>query len=186
MGEEETPLRRFLVDCLCRRPSGAGFLHFKIAEVIPLQNLVENLLFALLQDMPNKRKVSQMTMALLFMQLMGHTEALDMPDTEQATIFRVLSYIETNYISGSLSALAESLHYDLYSLSREIKRKTGKNYTQLVQEKRLAQAAFLLKNTDRNVDDIANAVGYENMGYFHRIFKDCFGVSPKKYRVQIR
>jgi YesN/AraC family two-component response regulator len=36
------------------------------------------------------------------------------------------------------------------------------------------------------VDDIANAVGYENMGYFHRIFKDCFGVSPKKYRVQIR
>lgn len=186
MGEEETPLRRFLVDCLCRRPSGAGFLHFKIAEVIPLQNLVENLLFALLQNMPNKRKVSQMTMALLFMQLMGHTEALDMPNGEQATIFRVLSYIETNYISGSLSALAESLHYDLYSLSREIKRKTGKNYTQLVQEKRLAQAAFLLKNTDRNVDDIANAVGYENMGYFHRIFKDCFGVSPKKYRVQIR
>ena len=186
MGEEETPLRRFLVDCLCRRPSGAGFLHFKIAEITPIQNLVENLLLVLLQDTPNKRKISQMTMALLFMQLMGHTEALDMPDAEQATIFRVLSYIETNYISGSLSELAESLHYDLYSLSREIKRKTGKNYTQLVQEKRLAQAAFLLKNTDRNVDDIANAVGYENMGYFHRIFKGCFGVSPRKYRLQIR
>ena len=31
MGEEETPLRRFLVDCLCGRSSGAGFLHFKVA-----------------------------------------------------------------------------------------------------------------------------------------------------------
>lgn len=48
MGEEETPLRRFLVDCLCGQSSGAGFLHFKIAEITPVQNLIENLLFTLL------------------------------------------------------------------------------------------------------------------------------------------
>ena len=59
-------------------------------------------------------------------------------------------------------------------------------YTQLVQEKRLAQAAFLLRNTDRNVDDIANAVGYENLGYFHRIFREGYGCSPREYRLQIR
>ena len=186
MGEEETPLRRFLVDCLCGRSSGAGFLHFKVAGITPIQNLIENLLFTLLQETPSKRKMTQMTMALLFMQLMGHTETLAMPNAEQAAIFKVLAYIESNYVSGSLTELAQQLHYDLYSLSREIKRKTGKNYTQLVQEKRLAQAAFLLKNTDRNVDDIANAVGYENMGYFHRIFKDVFDVSPRNYRLQIR
>ena len=186
MGEEETPLRRFLVDCLCGQSSGAGFLHFKIAEITPVQNLIENLLFTLLQEMPSKRKMSQLTMALLFMQLMGNTETLDTPDTEQAVIFKALAYIETRYASGSLTELAEQLHYDLYSLSREIRRKTGKNYTQLVQEKRLVQAAFLLKNTDRNVDYIANAVGYENMGYFHRIFKDTFGMSPRNYRLQIK
>jgi YesN/AraC family two-component response regulator len=117
---------------------------------------------------------------------MAHTEALDTPDREQATVFRVLSYIETHYISGSLTELAALLHYDLYNLSREIKRKTGKTYTQLVQEKRLAQAAFLLKTTDRTVDQIAGAVGYENMGYFHRIFKEAFGASPRTYRLQIR
>ena len=186
MGEEETPLRRFLVDCLCGQTSGAGFLHFKVADITPIQNLVENLLFTLLQEFPNKRKMSQLTMALLFMQLMGHTETLDTPDTEQVTLFKVLAYIESRYVDGSLTELSEQLHYDLYSLSREIKRKTGKTYTQLVQEKRLAQAAFLLKNTDRNVDDIANVVGYENMGYFHRIFKDAFKMSPRNYRLQIR
>lgn len=186
MGEEETPLRRFLVDCLCGQTSGAGFLHFKVADITPIQNLVENLLFTLLQEFPNKRKMSQLTMALLFMQLMGHTETLDTPDTEQVTLFKVLAYIESRYVDGSLTELSEQLHYDLYSLSREIKRKTGKTYTQLVQEKRLAQAAFLLKNTDRNVDDIANVVGYENMGYFHRIFKDAFEMSPRNYRLQIR
>ena len=186
MEEEETPLRRFLVDCLCRSCSGAGFLHFKVADILPIQNLIENLLLTLLQETPNKRKMSQMTMALLFMQLIGHTETLVTPDTEQAAIFKVLAYIESHYADGSLTELAQQLHYDLYSLSREIKRKTGKNYIQLVQEKRLAQAAFLLKSTDRNVDDIANAVGYENMGYFHRIFRETFGASPRSYRLQIR
>ena len=186
VGEAETPLRRFLVDCLCGQTGGGGFLHFKVAQIAPIQNLVENLLFAFLQETPNKRKMSEMTMVLLFMLLMDYTDALHTSDLEQTAIFKVLSYIESHYASGSLSELAELLHYDLYSLSREIKQKTGKNYTELVQEKRLAQAAFLLKNTNQNVDSIGNAVGYENMGYFHRIFKEAFGVSPRNYRLQTR
>ena len=186
IGEEETPLRKFLIDCLCGRNTGPGYLHFSVSGIRPIQNLVENLLWILIQETPNKRKMSQMTMALLFLQLMGHTETLDTLDTEQAAMFKVLSYVESRYVDGTLSELAELLHYDLYNLSREIKRKTGKTYTQLVQEKRLAQSAFLLKNTDRKIDEIASAVGYENMGYFHRIFKDAFGVSPRNYRLQIR
>lgn len=186
IGEEETPLRTFLVDCLCGRSGGAGYLHFRVADIVPIQNLIENLLFILLQETPNKRKMAQMTMALLFLQLMGYTETLETPDHEQATMVRVLSYVESHYARGSLTELAELLHYDLYNLSREVKRKTGKTYTRLVQQRRLAQAAFLLKNTDRNIDDIAAAVGYENMGYFHRIFRETYGLSPRTYRMQIR
>ena len=186
IGEDETPLRRFLVDCLCSQSSEAGFLHFKVAEVKPIQNLVENLLFILLRDTSNKRKMSQLTMALLFMQIMDHTGNLSTPDAEQTAIFRALAYVESHYAAGSLTELAALLHYDLHSLSRQIKQKTGKTYTELIQEKRLSQAAFLLKTTDRNIDEIARGVGYENMGYFHRIFKENYGVSPRNYRLQIR
>lgn len=186
IGEDETPLRRFLVDCLCSQSRNAGFLHFKVSGVTPIQNLVENLLSILLRDTSNKRKLSQLTMALLFMQIMDHTGNLSTPDAEQTAIFRALAYIESHYAVGSLTELAELLHYDLHSLSRQIKKKTGKTYTELVQEKRLTQAAFLLKTTDRNIDNIARGVGYENMGYFHRIFKETFGLSPRSYRLQIR
>ena len=186
MGEEETPLRRFLIDCLCGQPRSGGFLHFRVAQIQPIQNLIENLLFILLQNVPHRRKMSQMTMALLFMHLIERTDTLDTPNVEQATVFKVLSYVEVHYAHGSLTELAQQLHFDLHALSREIKRKTGKTYTQLVQEKRLAQAAFFLKSTNRNVDEIANAVGYENIGYFHQIFKDTFGMSPRSYRLQIK
>ena len=184
MGEEETPLRRFLVDCLCGQNIGPGYLHFAVAEVRPIQNLIENLLWTLMEEVPNKRKTSQMTMALLFLQLMGHTERLRTDAGEEAAIFRVLRYIETNYISGSFEELVEQLHYSPSWLSREIKAKTGKTFTRLIQEKRLGQAAFLLTNTDENVSDISVAVGYENVSYFHRIFAQTYGRSPRSYRLQ--
>ena len=153
--------------------------------MLPVQNLVENLLFTLMQDTPKKIKTNEMTMTLLFLQLMGLTDKLKTDDQDQAVAVKVLAYLESNYATGSLTDIAHQLHYDLYWLSREIKRSTGKTYTQLVQEKRLAQAAFLLKNTNRNIDDIANIVGYENIGYFHKIFRTSFGVSPRVYRLQV-
>ena len=182
IGEEETPQRKFLVDCLCGLNTGPGFLHFDVSHVIPIQNLVENLLWTLLQETPNKRIASQMTMALLFLQLMGHTDMLLTEDSEEAAVIQVLRYVESNYRTGSFGEIAQQLHYDPSWLSREIKRKTGKTYTQLLQEKRLAQAAFLLKNTNRNVSDISVAVGYENISYFHRIFSAAYGKTPKHYR----
>ena len=186
IGEEETPLRRFLVDCLCGQNSDQGYLHFQISGVKPLQNLIENLILTLLTDMPNRRKLSQMTMATLFLQLMGSMESLVTDDNQEAAVWKVLRYVESHYKAGSLSEIAEELHYDVCWLSREIKRKTGKTYTRIVQDKRLAQAAFLLKNTDRNVSDISVAVGYENVSYFHRIFFENFGKSPREYRMQER
>lgn len=181
IGEEETPIRRFLIDCLCGQDTGPGFLHFRVSDIVPIQNLVENLLWILINETPNRRRMSQMTMTLLLMQLLGHTEALVSEDQDEA-VWQALRYVEANYTRASLTELADGLHYDLSWLSREIKRKTGKTYTQIVQEKRLAQAAFLLKNTDRNVADIAVAVGYENISYFHRIFQSAYGKSPKHYR----
>ena len=182
LGDEETPLRKFLVDCLCGDSAGAGYLHFDISGDKPIQNLLENLLWILLQETPNKRKMSQMTMTLLLMQLLAHTDTLTSADPEDTIAWQVLRYVEEHYVSGSFGELAKQLHYDPSWLSREIKRKTGKTFTQLVQEKRLAQAAFLLRNTAQNVSDISAAVGYENISYFHRIFAEAYGKSPKHYR----
>ncbi len=186
IGEEKTPLRTFLVDCMCGRISGAGFLYFNVADNIPVQNLIENLIFSLLQKSPYTQKNNQITMTLLILLLINCVHTVETPEQEQTDVFKILSYIEVHYATGSLTQLAESLHYDVHSLSRKIKSELGKSYTQLIQEKRLSQAAFLLKNTNRNIDHIANAVGYENLGYFHRIFKEHFGISPRNYRQQIR
>ena len=121
-------------------------------------------------------------MGLLFMQLLHHTDRLVYQSKQGIAALEVLRYIEENYRDGSLREIAQRLHYNFYWLSREVKSKTGKSYTEHVQDRRMSQAEFLLKNTSLSVDQIALAIGYENKSYFHRIFSARFGLSPKKYR----
>ena len=182
LGEENNPIRQFLVDCLCGAGNGPSYLHFQVADLLPIQNLVESLICFLMNETPNKRRTSQMLMTVLFLQLSGNTQTLVTETVEQEALFKVLQYVDANYVKGSFSELTQLLHYDASWLSRLIKKKTGKTYTQIVQEKRLSQAVFLLKNTDLNVDDIANAVGYENLSYFHRLFFERYNKTPKHYR----
>ena len=181
LGEEKTPLRRFLVSCLTGA-NETGYLHFHVADVLPIQNLIENLVYTLHEQIPNRRGILQSTMGLLFAQLLNHTDRLRVEDPEQGAVLRVLRYIESHYDDGSLTEVAEELHYTVPYLSRLVKASTGKTYTQLLQDKRLSQAAWMLRNTRYRVDDIARSVGYDNVSYFHRIFAARFGKSPKKYR----
>ena len=181
LGADDTPLRSFILACLSGGDN-LGYLLFRVAGVKPIENLIENMLWAFLNETPNRRSIHQMTMGLLFVELMNLTDRLSVGEKSKENLLRVLTYIEEHYRDGSLTELAAALHYDTAWLSREIKRRSGKSYTELVQEKRLSQAAWLLRNTDENVSDVAYLAGYENMSYFHRIFHARFGMSPKEYR----
>ncbi len=181
LGDEETPLRRFVLGAL-RGDGGMDYLLYRVTDYLPVQNLVENLIWTLIQDTPNKRGILQLTMGLLFAQLLSHTDLLCAADEEQEITVRTLRYVEERYREGSLTELAEELNYEVSGLSRFILRNTGRSYTELVQEKRLSQAAWLLRNTRERVEDIGREVGYENISYFHRIFLQRFGMTPKKYR----
>ena len=185
MGEERSLLRDFVVDCLTGTGSTVSYLHFKVGDILPIQNLLENLIWTVRNKQPNKRSINQVTMGLLFLQLLNYLERMETGEEagERRLILDVLGYIEEHYKEGEFSVLADMLGYDIYWLSREIKKLTGKNYTDLLQEKRLNQAAYLLEHTNMPISGIGQAVGYENMSYFHRIFRARYGVTPRAYRV---
>ena len=181
IGTEQTPLHRFIIDVLTGTNSSASYIHFEVSDVLPIQNLVENLIYTLVYGTSNKRNINQSTMGLLILNLINYTDRVA-GEKDDKIVLSVLRYIENNYKDGSLTQLADRLHYDFTWLSREIKQRTGRTYTELLQDKRLAQAKFLLKNTGMKISDVANNTGYDNISYFHRLFRGEFGMSPKKYR----
>ena len=46
----------------------------------------------------------------------------------------------------------------------------------------MAQARWLLRDTDLPIVEVSQAVGYENTGHFYRLFEKEVGVSPRAYR----
>lgn len=183
MGDDESPVKKFVMNTLVDSTSATGYLHFQVADILPIQNTIETLVWTLLNQVPNQRKINQTAMGFLLLQLMNHTDRITHKNTEEDLIIKTLSYIEDNYVDGSLKSLADNLHYNYAWLSREIKKRTGKTFTELIQEKRLSQSCWMLKNTRLNVDEIAWKVGYENISYFHRAFQKRYKTSPRKYRV---
>ena len=56
------------------------------------------------------------------------------------------------------------------------------SYSAYVQHIRLEHAEKLLLSTDKSITEIAEMIGYHNKGFFYRIFKEKYGVTPKEYR----
>lgn len=184
MGEEENALRDFLIGTLSGNNELSSYLYFHVSDILQVQNLIENMVWTIFYNMGNKRSCNQITMGVLFLQLLNYMDKMEIGSGKFQTELTgaVLGYIEEHYRNGSLSELAELLKYDVYWLSREIKKYTGKTYKELLQEKRMDQARYLLAHTKLSVNQIIALVGYENNSYFYRKFREKYGETPKDYR----
>ncbi len=184
--EEESPLRKFILDCIAGRESTNGYLYFKTAGTPQIRNLFENLILSFLEKRPDKRNIRELSMELLILELIGHSSDLTGDNISKNVYLEALRYLEENYQTASLLEFADQNHYNVPWLSRYIRQKAGRTFTELLQEKRLSRAEYLLRCSDMRVGDIATSVGYHNTEFFHRLFKERFGVSPKKYRDRAR
>ena len=101
---------------------------------------------------------------------------------EESAVFTALKYIESSYKNGTLEEIAAQLHMPPYTLSRMLKHHTGQNFKQLLQQRKLQQAAYLMGNTRLPADAVLESIGYENSSYFYRKFREKYGCSPADYR----
>lgn len=69
---------------------------------------------------------------------------------------------------------------------RNFKEYTGATPTQYILSLRISNAQSLLENTNYNVSEISNIVGYENPLYFSRLFKKQCGMAPSEFRREVR
>ena len=95
----------------------------------------------------------------------------------------VFEFIEANYDKGiTLCDVAKAVGYSPAYLTNKVKRETGRTVNRWIIERRMAQALFLLRSTDRSVEYIAEAVGYQNTCYFFRQFRQYQGTTPQAWR----
>ena len=97
-------------------------------------------------------------------------------------IIEVLKYIDNNYANATLFEISKILNQPHYKISKLVKKNTNMTFKELLQEKRLNRAKQLLNETDISIVEIISLVGYENLTYFYKIFKEKYGYTPKNYK----
>jgi signal transduction histidine kinase/DNA-binding response OmpR family regulator/ligand-binding sensor domain-containing protein len=87
----------------------------------------------------------------------------------------------TEYSVDDLSADIGLSRSQLY---RKLQSITGKSPNEFIQLVRLKRAAQLLMDSQYNISEIADFVGYNTIKYFNKHFKEEFGMTPSRYRTE--
>jgi AraC family transcriptional regulator, transcriptional activator of pobA len=82
----------------------------------------------------------------------------------------------------SIKEIADSMHLHPNYLSNVIKEESGKSASDWIQDRTLAEAQALLKNTHKTVSEIAFVFGFTDSTHFAKFFKKMSGLSPSDFK----
>lgn len=112
------------------------------------------------------------------------TTSLSTSATHQK-VSEVASYITSHYAEAStLDTVARHFYMSKSYLSRIFKEITGYTVNEYINVNRIQQARRLLLESDKNITEISECLGYESITYFEKIFRKYTETSPLKYRRQ--
>ncbi|MDO5048564.1 MAG: AraC family transcriptional regulator [Actinomycetaceae bacterium] len=98
-------------------------------------------------------------------------------------VAEVVRYLHDNHCQQlRLEDIAEEFYVSQYHLCREFKKFTKSTVMQYLNKIRIGQAQRLLDETDLNVTQISERVGFVNVTHFNRVFKQITGMAPLSYK----
>lgn len=80
--------------------------------------------------------------------------------------------------------IAKHLFTNRKYLSALMKRETGKSAIKYITHVKMERARNLLMDSDMNIGELAELLGFENADYFSKVFRKSAGVSPREFRRQ--
>lgn len=179
----------FLRSALSKQKNVQQYLHFR-AKAKDLDKEMNECFYRLLLELIRNDEASSYICHGLLMrifQLLSNNYEFslskELRKEMNSMIFEeITSYIKVNYKNVSLQKLSERFHFQEDYFNRLLKSKTGFTYTEYLQNIRLSEAGHLLINSSITIEQIASMVGYQNKGYFYKIFKLHYKMTPAVFR----
>lgn len=108
---------------------------------------------------------------------------IDVTSPDEVFLAKVMDYIENNISEPALNVeeMAKEIGMGRSALYRKIKALTGKTAIEFIRSTRIKRAAQLLRQKKMNVNEIVYSIGFTDVDYFRRCFKEEFGMTPKEY-----
>lgn len=112
------------------------------------------------------------------------TESVKLLPADQAFMDRLTDIVYSQLSDTALNSdkIAEKMCMSKSQLNRKVRVITGGNTTTYILHVRMEKAKRMLSSNDMPIGDIAMQCGFEDAGYFGRVFKQTFGMTPSQYR----
>ena len=96
---------------------------------------------------------------------------------------QIKAYLNANiHRRVSREELAALVHLNADHMVRLFRSQTGIPLTDYIAREKMEHACKQLAMTDSSIAEIASSLGYENLSYFSKRFRQCVGILPKEYR----
>lgn len=109
---------------------------------------------------------------------------LDLVSTDEVFLKKAMDIVEENIADPEFMAISfsEKMFMSQSVLYRKLKAITGQTISEFIRAVKLKKAGQLLIKTDNPIGDIAIQVGFNDLKYFRKCFKNTFGETPSDYR----
>ncbi len=148
-------------------------------------NMIESIEAELLGRREGYRQAALAHLTLLLIDLARMTDDVvgDLRRSGEPLIADVFAMIERHVDRPlSLKDVADEVGLSAGHLTTVVRRRTGRTVGEWIIERRMAEASALLGTTDLPIAEVARRVGIEDAGYFARLFRRTYGVSPRAWR----
>lgn len=183
-----------------------GKTFFDAPELFKIKQLFEKSHAAIIFDAPFKHKIGKKLHELLikkgFDRLLGLLDILndlaetknfqllhansftfEVNSTDYFRIQTIYEFVQANFKEDlNLATIANKINMTEPAFCRYFKRLTGKTFTNLLNEIRIAHACQLLYNEEDTIATIAFKSGFNNLSHFNKQFKNVVGYNPSVYR----
>lgn len=97
----------------------------------------------------------------------------------------ILEYIHRNFAEKlMLHDVATYANFSKSYIIRLFNKNTGKTFSSYLNSYRVYKAAEMLRETDKNILEISESCGFNNVAYFIKVFRKNMGITPYRYRMQ--
>ena len=179
-------ISNFIVQALYGKDEFKQYIHFKTSQNDKIRSFMIQILLESYDKKCGMKTAIRAYIMLLFNELLreyqNHLSSEIVYKINTTISTEILNYISAHYKDITLKDMADHFSYNPDYIGKLVKKTIGKTLTQLIKEKKIEQAKYLLQNTKMSVVDVITDIGYSNVSYFYRQFKEQVGITPDEYR----
>src|SRR5690606_30682573 len=109
---------------------------------------------------------------------------LEITSADEVFLKKAIALVEENITNQNFNTSTFNDHMNMSRtvIYTKLKTLTGQNISTFIRTIRLKKASIMITQTNMNISQIAYEVGFNDLKYFRKCFKDFFKLNPSEYK----